>query len=70
MSKIGPDFDWSCIPREGTVIDEAGSFEERLVVGSLDLTKADRSTALRTVGGALSAYTTSQPQLAWSLHNH
>lgn len=38
------------------MIDEAGSFEERLVVGSLDLTKADRSTALRTIGGALAAY--------------
>ena len=56
MSKTRADFDWCRIAREGTVIDEAGSFEERLVVGSLDLTKADRSTALRTIGGALAAY--------------
>lgn len=34
----------------GNVIDEATSFEERLVVGILDLDKADRSTVLRTIG--------------------
>ena len=34
----------------GSVIDEAGSFEERLVLAEIDLKQADRSTALRTIG--------------------
>ena len=35
----------------GKVIDEAGSFEERLVLAELDLSAADGSTVLRTIGG-------------------
>ena len=34
----------------GNVLDEAGSFEERLVTAELDLTRANRSTVLRTIG--------------------
>ena len=34
----------------GNIIDEATSFEERLVVGIIDLEKADRSSVLRTMG--------------------
>ena len=34
----------------GNMIDEAGSYEERLVVGTIDLNKAARSTVLRTMG--------------------
>ena len=34
----------------GNIVDEAGVFEERLVIGELDLTKADRSPVLRTIG--------------------
>ncbi len=34
----------------GNIIDEAGSYEERLVVGTLDLEEADRSSVLRTMG--------------------
>ena len=34
----------------GNVIDEAGVFEERLVIGTLDLTKATRSSVTRTLG--------------------
>ncbi|MEN8116714.1 MAG: carbon-nitrogen hydrolase family protein [Bacteroidota bacterium] len=34
----------------GDIIDEAGYYEERLVIGTLDLKKASRSTASRTIG--------------------
>jgi predicted amidohydrolase len=34
----------------GNIIDEAGYFEERLVIGALNLEKANRSTVLRTMG--------------------
>jgi len=34
----------------GNVLDEAGAFEQRLVVAALDLRKADRSPARRTLG--------------------
>ena len=34
----------------GNVLDEAGSFEERLVAAEIDLRQADRSSALRAVG--------------------
>jgi len=34
----------------GNIVDEAGSFEERLVIGELDLNRAHRSTVLRTIG--------------------
>ncbi|MEJ2050372.1 MAG: carbon-nitrogen hydrolase family protein, partial [Calditrichota bacterium] len=34
----------------GNVLDEATVFEERLVTGTLDLSRADRSTVLRTMG--------------------
>ena len=34
----------------GNVLDEAGSFEERLVLASLDLCQASRQPALRTIG--------------------
>jgi len=34
----------------GNIVDEAGSFEERLVIGELDLKRAHRSTVLRTIG--------------------
>jgi len=34
----------------GNIIDEAGSFEEGIVTGILDLDKASRSTVLRTLG--------------------
>lgn len=34
----------------GNILDEAGSFEERLVIGTLNLKKAHRSTVLRTMG--------------------
>lgn len=34
----------------GNIIDEAGSYEERLVVGTLNLEKAHRSPVLRTMG--------------------
>ena len=34
----------------GNMIDEAGSYEERLVVGTLNLEEAHRSTVLRTMG--------------------
>jgi len=33
----------------GDIIDEANVFEERLVIGELDLSKASRETALRTI---------------------
>ena len=34
----------------GNIVDEAGSFEERLVIGELELERAHRSTVLRTIG--------------------
>ena len=34
----------------GNIIDEAGSYEERLVVGTLDMEEANRSSVLRTMG--------------------
>ncbi|NKB67991.1 MAG: hypothetical protein GKR89_13100 [Candidatus Latescibacteria bacterium] len=34
----------------GNVLDEAGSFEERLVTATVDIRSADRSSALRAVG--------------------
>ena len=34
----------------GNIIDEAGSYEERLVIGTLNLKDANRSTVLRTMG--------------------
>lgn len=34
----------------GNVLDEAGSFEERLVLAELDLDQASRESALRTIG--------------------
>ncbi|MEN8230293.1 MAG: carbon-nitrogen hydrolase family protein [Bacteroidota bacterium] len=34
----------------GNIVDEAGSFEERLVIGELELARAHRSTVLRTIG--------------------
>lgn len=34
----------------GNVLDEAGSYEERLVIATLDLDEAHRSTVLRTMG--------------------
>ena len=36
----------------GNVLDEAGSFEERIVKAELDLSQANRSTVLRTIGGS------------------
>lgn len=37
------------IDPQGNVLDEAGYFEERLVIADLDLAKADRSMAMRAV---------------------
>jgi hypothetical protein len=36
----------------GNVLDEAGVFEERLVMATIDLSKATREPALRTLGKA------------------
>jgi len=34
----------------GNIVDESGSFEERLVIGEVNLKRAHRSTVLRTIG--------------------